>query len=112
MFSLIQWNGPSFVMKINNPWEAPGTAKISILSTHTHHSVAFLLFDTIVARSPHAFLGGYWESGKDPAVILEVLLVRRTDKSREQTQVTQVSVTSPLVHSQGPKRSTFFSHWR
>lgn len=59
MFSLIQWNGPSFVMKINNPWEAPGTAKISILSTHTHHSVAFLLFDTIVARSPHAFLGGY-----------------------------------------------------
>lgn len=42
MFSLIQRNGPSFVMKMNNPWKAPGTAKISILSTDTPQCSLFI----------------------------------------------------------------------
>lgn len=31
-------------MKINNPWEAPGTAKISILSTHTPQCSLFIFW--------------------------------------------------------------------
>lgn len=111
MFSLIQRNGPSFVMKMNNPWEAPGTAKISILSAHTPECSLFIFWyhcSTLTTCIPRWVLGKW----KRHSMMLEVLLVRRTDKNREQNQVTQLSVTSPLVHSQGPKRSTFCSHWR